>query len=94
MKNDKSPGSDGYTTEVLKNLFVNLDSLMVRSINHGFCKGKMSVAQTQGIITCIPKEGKDKIFLKKMEAYYMIKYCIQNCIILYCKKSKNSAADT
>ena len=37
---------------------------MVRSVNHGFCKGKMSVTQCQGIITCIPKEGKDKNILK------------------------------
>ena len=70
-KNDKSPGSDGYTTTFVKFFFVDLGSLMVRSVNHGFCKGKMSVTQRQGIITCvylkrergdnnmcIPKEGK------------------------------------
>ena len=33
---------------------------MFRSINHGFCNGEMSVTQRQEIITCIPKEGKDK----------------------------------
>ena len=53
MKNDKSPGSDGYTTEFLKIVFLDLGSLTVRSINHGFNKGKMSVTQTHGIITYI-----------------------------------------
>ena len=27
-------------------------------------KGKMSITQKQGVITCFPKEGKDKNFLK------------------------------
>ena len=49
---------------ILFDFFIDLGSLMVRSINHGFCKGEMSVTQRQGIITCIPKEGKHKNFLK------------------------------
>ena len=37
---------------------------MIRSVNYGFYCGKMSVTQRQGVITCIPKEGKDKQYLK------------------------------
>ena len=33
---------------------------MVRSINYGFYSGQMSVTQRQGVIVCIPKEGKEK----------------------------------
>ena len=37
---------------------------LLRSINCGFEKGEISITQKQGVITCIPKEGKDKSFLK------------------------------
>ena len=47
MKNDKSPGSDGYTTEVFKFFFSDLGTFMVRTINNGFDKGEISVTQRQ-----------------------------------------------
>ena len=34
------------------------------SINYGFYSGQMSVTQRQGVIVCIPKEGKDFFKLK------------------------------
>ena len=64
MKNDKSPGSDGFTAEFFLFFFTDLGTFMVRSINYGFYSGQMSVTQIQGVIVCIPKEGKDKHFLK------------------------------
>lgn len=64
MKNDKSPGSDGYTVEFFKFFFKDLGTFMIRSFNYGFDTGELSVTQRQGVITCIPKEGKDKQFLK------------------------------
>ena len=64
MKNNKSPGSDGFTTEFLKFFFIDIGQFLVRSINFGFEHGCLSVTQRQGVITCIPKEGKDKRFLK------------------------------
>lgn len=64
LKNDKSPGSDGFTAEFFKFFYRDLRKLMLRSINYGFIKGEMSVTQRQGIITCIPKEGKEKRFIK------------------------------
>ena len=60
MKHDKSPGSDDYTAKFFKFFFVNLGGLMVRSINHGFRKGTISITQRQGIITCIPKKRNNK----------------------------------
>ena len=37
---------------------------MLRSLNHGYTIGELSITQKQGIITCIPKDNKPKIFLK------------------------------
>jgi hypothetical protein len=64
LKNDKSPGSDGFTSEFFKFFFSDLKQFMLRSINCGFLRGEMSTTQRQGIITCIPKEGKDKRYIK------------------------------
>ena len=35
MKNDKSPGSDGYTAEFFKFFWRDLDHFVVRSFNYG-----------------------------------------------------------
>ena len=64
MQNDKSPGSSGYTSEFYKFFWRDIGSFVVRSLNYGFRSGQLSVTQRQGIITCIPKEGKDKRFLQ------------------------------
>lgn len=58
MSNNKSPGSDGFTTEFQFFFWKQLGHFMVRSLNFGYKKGELSVTQRQGIITCIPKEGK------------------------------------
>ena len=60
MKNDKSPGSDGFTAEFFKFFFTDFCTFKVRSINYGFYSGQMSVTQREGVIVCIPKEGEDK----------------------------------
>ena len=57
MKNGKSPGMDGFTTEFYKFFWI-------RSFNHGYEKGHLSVTQRQGVITCLPKEGKSKFYIK------------------------------
>ena len=64
MKNNKSPGSDGFTTEFYKFFWIDIGSLMVRSINHAYDSGQLSIMQRQGIITSIPKENRDRSYLK------------------------------
>ena len=64
LNNDKSPGSDGYTADFFKFVFNDVDMFLLHSINYGFKKGEMSVTQKQGLITCIPKEGKVRDFWK------------------------------
>ena len=64
MKNNKSPGIDGFTVEFYKSFSGNLEVYLVRSLNDVFTMQKLSVTQNQSIITCIPKEGKNKEYLK------------------------------
>ena len=64
MSNNKSPGSDGFSSEFLKMFWKELGHFIVRSLNYGFDCGELSITQKQGIITCIPKEGKPRQYMK------------------------------
>ena len=63
MKNNRSPGNSGFTVEFYKFFFCKLGHFLVRSINYGFREGQMSITQRQGVITCLPKEGKNTQYL-------------------------------
>lgn len=64
MKSDKSPGISGLTAEFFKVFWKKLGHFVLRSINAGFHNKELSITQRQGVITCIPKDGKPKNFLK------------------------------
>ena len=64
MKNEKTPGLDGFTVEFFKFFWRDLGTYMFRSINHAINVGELSITQKQGIITLLPKGEKDKTFLK------------------------------
>ena len=64
MQNNKSPGSTGFTTEFFKFFWVDLGFFVLKSINYAFRKGEFSNTQKEGIITCIPKTGKSRKFIK------------------------------
>jgi hypothetical protein len=64
MKNNKSPGTDGFTSEFFKVFWKQIGSLVVRSLNDGFEKSELSVTQKEGIIVCIPKGDKPREYIK------------------------------
>ena len=64
MKNDKSPGPDGFTSEFFKIFWKDLKYFLLRSINEGIEKGELSITQKQGIISIIPKGDKVRELLK------------------------------
>ena len=47
MKNDKSPGADGFTAEFFKFFWRDLGVFIVRSFNYGLENGKLSITQRQ-----------------------------------------------
>ena len=63
-KSYQSPGSDGFTMEFLKNFWSDLGIFLLRSLNYGFSSNELSVTQRGDIITCIPKQNKDRQLLK------------------------------
>lgn len=64
MKNDKSPGPDGYTSEFFKFFWNNIASFITRAINNSNELLYFTESNKLGIITCLPKAGKQKQFLK------------------------------
>jgi hypothetical protein len=87
MKNDKSPGSDGFSAEFFKFFWIDIGHFIVRSINYSYTIKEMSNVQKLGIITCIPKPNKPKQFLKNWRpltllncTYKMASGCIANRI--------------
>ena len=63
MQNGKSPGSDGFTVDFYKFLWKEIGPLVFRSLKFGYKNGKFSQFQYQSVISCIPKEGKDRRYM-------------------------------
>ena len=87
MKNGKSPGSTGFTTEFFKCFWKDLGPFLVKSINYGFKIGELSATQKEGIITCIPKGNKPRKYIKNWRpisllniSYKVASGCIANRI--------------
>ena len=64
MQNNKSPGSDGLTTEFYRAFWDIISTYVVNSFNYAFNTGKLSISQRLGIISLIPKKKKDTLYLK------------------------------
>ena len=64
MKNDKSPGTDGFTAEFFKFFWIDLGSFLTRSFNYSYEKRELSTTQKQGIISILPKGDKPRMLLK------------------------------
>ena len=59
MQNNKSPGSDGITTEFYKIFWNDIKKYLINSLNYSCQKGELTELQKQGVITLLPKSGKD-----------------------------------
>ena len=59
MNNNKSPGSDGITTEFFKIFWNDFKSFYVNSLNYSFENGSSTTLQKQGIISLLPKNDND-----------------------------------
>ena len=63
MKNGKSPGSDGITTEFYKIFWQDIKTYFISSINYSFEHHSLTDLQKQGLITLLPKTDKDLTLL-------------------------------
>ena len=85
MKNDKSPGLDGFSSEFFKFFWCDLKEFVLRSLNEALDTGLLSISLRRGLISCIPKPGKTRLRLKNWRpisllsvVYKMASTCIAN----------------
>ena len=73
FQNNKTPGSDGLTIEFYRYFWNVIGHFMIDSFNYAYEHGHLSISQRLGIISLIPKKGKDLEYLKKLEAHFPFK---------------------
>ena len=56
----------GALDTLTKFFWIDLKVFVVKSLNHSYQVGMLSVSQILGIITLIPKGDKNKMFLKNL----------------------------
>ena len=85
MKNNKSPGLDGYSPEFFKAFWPQLGHFLFDCVIECYAQNKLTSSQTQGLITCLPKTGKARDLLKNWRpisllntSYKLISLCITN----------------
>ena len=66
FKNNKTPGTDGFSVEFYKSFWPELGTDMTVRFNHAFRTGSLSISQKRGIISLIPKKNKDKTLLENL----------------------------
>ena len=64
MSNDKSPGLDGFTTNFYKFFWADIKLVVLESFNYSLKYGELSETQKRGVLSLIPKNGKDTRYLK------------------------------
>ena len=64
MKNNKSPGTDGFSVEFFKFFWKDMKYFILNSANETFIENELPVTLREGIITCIPKGNKPREYLK------------------------------
>ena len=57
MSGNKSPGSDGLTTECYRFFWNDIKALVIASLNEAYTKGELSVSQKRGMISLLFKKG-------------------------------------
>ena len=66
MKSNKTPGYDGLPVEFYIALWPDLSDLLIDAYNFSLQHGMLSQSQRNGIITLLPKNDKDPMYIKKI----------------------------
>jgi len=64
LPNNKTPGSDGFTSDFYKFFWKDIKQFVYNSFKYSFESGELSIDQRRAILTLLPKPNKDIRFLK------------------------------
>ena len=79
---NKTPGSDGLTSEFYKAFWDDLKNILVDSINEGFRKGELSNTQRKGVNTLLYKNG-ERVDLDNWRPISLLNYDYKICAMAY-----------
>ena len=63
-KSNKTPGNDGLSSEFYKLFWMDIKQYLVRALNNSYENKTLSITQKRGIITLLPKKGRNILELK------------------------------
>ena len=63
----------GYTVDFLKFFWIDIGKIIHRSIIEYYDKNQIDIILKEGLITCLPKPGKNRNKLKKLVTYHSFK---------------------
>ena len=81
-KHCKSPGIDGLPYEFYKMFWLKIRDCLLKSINHSYQHEQMSINQTRGVISLLPKGNKDTLYLSNWRPITLL--CCDYKIISKC----------
>jgi hypothetical protein len=87
FKNDKSPGTDGFTVEFFKFVWLDIGSYVFNSFKCSLDSGKLSKSQTQGVILVLPKGQRFQEHLKNWRPISLLNN-ISTIICCFCKSDE------
>ena len=64
FSSNKAPGTDGLPAEFYKFFWADISKFLITSYNYSLLNGNLSIMQRQGVISLLPKKGKDEKYLK------------------------------
>ena len=83
LKNEKSPGPDGYTSEFYKFFWIDLKYFFYRSMLRGINRGELSTSQKMGIISLLPKGEKPRQYIKNWRPISLLNISYKNHFQLF-----------
>ena len=87
---NKSPGIDGFTTEFYLEFWPVIKDYLLQSFRGSLKKGTLSTTQRRGVISVIPKAGKDLDKLKNWRPITLLNHdykMIAKAMANICKKN-------
>ena len=87
--NNKTPGTDIFTSKFYKFFWPELCTEMIVSFNYAFHSGTLTISQKRGIISLIPKKDKDTSLLHYYYYFSLSGLLFINSIELFARALKN-----
>jgi hypothetical protein len=87
------PGISSSSHLFYKFFWKDINPLLIRSFKHGYEKGHLSVTQRQGVITCLPKEGKSKFYIKNWHPISLLNVDYKICSFSIAQRLKSLACN-